>query len=80
MDLLTEIRVRASGKPSALRTVEAAIYFIDRLAPELAAMPRWTFARALLVEVTRTGKSRDMNAAVRQLRQALKNEHWLDKT
>jgi hypothetical protein len=27
-----------------------------------------------------TGKSRDLNAAVRQFTQALRNERWLDET
>lgn len=82
MQLSSEVHVRAPGTHSALGTVEQAINFIDsQLAPELARQPRWTFARALLVEVLRTGKSRDMKAAVRQLKQALSNEHWLnDKT
>jgi hypothetical protein len=80
MQLSAKVHVRAPGIRSALATVEEAISFIDRqLAPELARQPRWTFARALLVEVLRTGKSRDMNAAVRQLRQALSNEHWLNE-
>jgi hypothetical protein len=58
--------------------VEQAIAMIDReMPPELAELPRWTFARALLVEVLRTRKSRDMNTAVRQLKQALGNEKWL---
>lgn len=81
MQLSTEVHVRAPGTRSALATVEQAINFIDRqLTPELARQPRWTFARALLVEVLRTGKSRDMKAAVRQLKQALSNEHWLNET
>ena len=34
-----------------VETVQQAISFIDRNVPrELAALPRWTFARALLVE------------------------------
>ena len=79
MQLSTKVPVRAPGVGSALASVEQAINFIDRqLGPELARLPRWTFARALLVEVLRTGKSRDMKAAVRQLRQALSNEHWLN--
>jgi DNA polymerase III gamma/tau subunit len=78
MQLSTQVHMRAPGMRSALATVEQAINFIDgELAPELARQARWTFARALLVEVLRTGKSRDMKAAVRQLRQALSNEHWL---
>jgi len=45
----------------------------------LARLSRWTFARALFLEVERTGKSRDMRAAVRQFRQALSNERWLEE-
>jgi hypothetical protein len=79
MKLPAEVRVRASGLPSVIRTVEA-IKLIDRnLPPDLARLPRWTFARALLAEAMQTGKSRDMKAAVRQLRQALQNEKWLDE-
>ena len=80
MKLPAEVRVRASGLPSVIRTVEEAIKLIDRnLPPDLARLPRWTFARALLAEAIQTGKSRDMKAAVRQLRQALHNEKWLDE-
>jgi hypothetical protein len=43
---------------------------------ELAGLPRWTFAHALLIEAQRTGKARDMKAAIRQFKQALKNERW----
>ena len=46
---------------------------------ELGRLPRWTFAHALLLEAERTGKSRDLKAAVRQWRQALSNEKWLDE-
>jgi hypothetical protein len=78
--LPTEVRVRAPGHRAAIKTAEAALAFIDRQLPaELARLPRWTFARALLLEVQRTGKSRDMNAAVRQFRQALGNEKWLEE-
>jgi hypothetical protein len=80
MKLPAEVRVRASGLPSVIRTVEEAIRLIDRnLPPDLARLPRWTFARALLAEAMQTRKSRDMKAAVRQLRQALQNEKWLDE-
>jgi len=80
MKLPAEVRVRASGLPSVIRTVEEAIKLIDRnLPPDLARLPRWTFARALLAEAMQTGKKRDMKAAVRQLRQALQNEKWLDE-
>ena len=46
LNLLTGTRLRIE-----LETVQQAISFIDRNIPrELAALPRWTFARALLVE------------------------------
>jgi hypothetical protein len=79
MKLTSDIRVRAPGHRPLLSTAEQAIAFIDRDVPaELAKLPRWTFARALLVEAMHTGKSRDIKAAERQLRQALRNERWLD--
>jgi len=60
-------------------TVERAVAFIDKsIPPEIAKLPRWTFTRALMVEALRSGKSRDLNTAVRQFRQALSNEKWLD--
>ena len=63
---------------SVISTVEEAIEMIDRrLPPELARLPRWTFARALLIEAIKTQKSRDLNVAVRQLQQALRNEKWV---
>ena len=78
MDLPTNVCVRAAGMPPVIATVEQAIDVIDRHLPvELARLPRWTFARSLLVEAARTGKSRDLNTAFRQLRQALGNEKWL---
>ena len=73
-----EVRIRASGMPGTIKTAQGALGVIDNNIPaELARLPRWCFARALLVEAIRTGKSRDMNAAVRQFRQALSNENWL---
>jgi hypothetical protein len=78
--LPAEVRVRAPGHRAAITTVEGALGFIDRhLSEELARLPRWTFARALFLEAQRTGKSRDLNAAVRQFRQALSNERWLEE-
>jgi hypothetical protein len=77
LKLPTEVSVRAAGMPSVITTVEQAIEMIDRrLPPELAKLPRWTFARALLIEAIKTRKSRDMKAAIRQLQQALRNEKW----
>jgi hypothetical protein len=80
MKLPAEIRVRAPGHGAAIISVEGALGFIDRHLPaELARLPRWTFARALFLEAQRTGKSRDLKAAVRQFRQALSNERWLEE-
>jgi hypothetical protein len=78
MNLPAGIRLGAPGIRSVIKTVEQALNTIDREVPrEIARLPRWTFARALLVEAQRTGKSRDLNAAYRQLKQALSNEKWL---
>ena len=72
------IRLHAPGCRPALRTVDEAIHMIDSELPaELARLPRWTFARALLLEAAQTGRKRDLTAAVRQVRQALSNEGWL---
>jgi hypothetical protein len=78
MKLPSDIHIRGPGIPSVVKTVEQALQVIDRqMPPELARLPRWTFARALLAEVQRTGKSRDLNIAFRQFKQALSNEKWL---
>lgn len=80
LKLPTQVRVRALGLRLSIKTAEEAIKLIDRRLPaELMSLPRWTFARALLTEAIQTGKSRDVNAAVRQLTQALRNERWLDE-
>ena len=80
MKLPAQVHVRAPGHRAAITTVKGALGFIDRhLSAELARLPRWTFARALFLEAQRTGKSRDLNAAARQFRQALSNEKWLEE-
>jgi hypothetical protein len=72
------IRTHAKGLRSNVRTVAEGIRLIDRELPqELRALPRWTLARALLVQAERSGKKRDLVSAMRQLRQALSNEGWL---
>jgi hypothetical protein len=72
------LRLRAPGCRPALRTVDEAIDMIDKELPaELRRLPRWTFARALLLEAVKTGRKRDLIAAARQVRQALSNEGWL---
>jgi hypothetical protein len=79
LELPQRIYVRAPGIRVELTTVERSIGFIDKNVPrELTALPRWTFARALLAEALRTRKTRDLRAAIRQLTQALSNEKWLD--
>jgi hypothetical protein len=78
--LSTPVRVRAPGYRASIGSVKDALGFIDRhLPPELARLRRWTFAHALFLEAERTGKSRDTNAAMRQFRQALNNERWLEE-
>jgi hypothetical protein len=73
-----DLRTRSKGLRAIVRTVEEAIRLIDNELPqELRSMPRWTFARTLLVEAERTKKKRDVTCAERQLRQALSNEGWL---
>jgi hypothetical protein len=80
MKLPTPIRVRAPGRRGEIASTKDALGFIDcQLSSELARLPRWTFAHALLLEAERTGKSRDLKAAARQLRQALSNERWLEE-
>ena len=72
------VRLRAPGCRPALRTVDEAIDMIDTELPhELRRLPRWTFARALLMEAAKTGRKRDLTAAARQVRQAVSNEGWL---
>src|SRR5262249_12654506 len=72
------LRLHAPGCRPALRTVDEAIHMIDSDLPaELRRLPRWTFARALLLEAVETGRKRDLTAALRQVRQALSNEGWL---
>jgi hypothetical protein len=72
------IRTRGKGLRPIVRTVTEGLRLIDRELPaELRSLPRWAFARALLVHAERSGKKRDLIAAARQLRQALSNEGWL---
>jgi hypothetical protein len=72
------VRIRAPGCRPVVRNVSEGLLLIDNELPaELRRLPRWTFARALLAEVLRTRRKRDLTAAVRQLRQALSNEGWL---
>jgi hypothetical protein len=77
MDLPAEINVRAAGLPSILRTVEDALKMINDLPPEIARLPRWTFAEGLLRAALASKKSRDVKTAARQLQQAVSNEKWI---
>jgi len=61
-----------------VRTVSEALDMIDdELPAELRRLPRWTFARALLQEASRSQRKKDLATAERQLKQALSNEGWL---
>ena len=72
------IQTRAKGIRPKIRSVHEALGLIDdELPAELRSLSRWTFARALLVEARKSGKSGDIARAARQLRQALDNEGWL---
>jgi hypothetical protein len=78
MKLPADIHLHAPGMRSTVKTVEQALGLIEHeLPPEIAQLSRWTFARALLLEAQKTGKSRDLVTAFRQLKQALTNEGWL---
>jgi hypothetical protein len=72
------IQTRGKRLRPTVRTVSETIRLIDKELPiELRSLPRWTFARELLLNADRSGKKRDLIAAARQLRQALSNEGWL---
>ena len=74
-----EVRTRKKGIRPLIHTVAEAVRLIDRDLPkDLQVLPRWTFARALLMEAKRAKKKRDLVCSVRQLKQALSNEGWLD--
>jgi hypothetical protein len=74
--LLSEVRLQAAGAPRVLRTVEDALAVIAGLPHDLSQLPRWKFAKALLLEAIKTEKSRDLKTAARQLQQAINNEKW----
>jgi hypothetical protein len=40
-----------------LRTVEDALQMVEKLPPEIARLPRWTFAKALLQEALKSKKN-----------------------
>jgi hypothetical protein len=72
------IRIRGKGLRPTVRTGAEGIRLIDSELPiELRSLPRWSFARELLVHAATSRKKRDLIAAARQLRQALSNEGWL---
>jgi hypothetical protein len=79
MDFPDPIRTTGSGVRGIIRSTEEAIRFIDRELPaELKKLPRWTFARELLLVAERSEKKRDLKHAYRQLRQGLSNDRLLD--
>ena len=71
------LTIRTSSGSRLIRSCDEALRLIDQELPnETRNLPRWTFARALLQVAGRTGKKRDLNAALRQLSQAVSNEGW----
>ncbi|HEU5018704.1 MAG TPA: hypothetical protein VFT69_12125 [Pseudolabrys sp.] len=79
MEFLKPIHTTGSGVRPLIRTTQEAIRFIDSELPaELKSLPRWTFARELLLVAEGSEKKRDLNHAYRQLRQALSNDRLLD--
>jgi hypothetical protein len=77
MQIPTMINTKCAGR-SQVRTTDEALRLIDEELPaELRSLPRWTFARDLLVAAGRSNKKRDLTIAIRQFRQALSNEGWL---
>lgn len=80
MEFPKSIRTTGSGVRPLIRTTQEAIRFIDRELPaELKSLPRWTFARELLLVAERSEKKRDLTHAYRQLRQALSNDRLLEE-
>ena len=79
MNLTEQVRIKAQGLRPLIRTTAEALRLInDELPAELRALPRWSFARNLLVVAQRSRKKRDTVSATRQLRQALSKEGWLE--
>jgi hypothetical protein len=70
------IHINAAGYPRMLRTLEDALQMVEKLPPEIARLPRWTFDKALRQEALKSKKSRDLKIATRQLQQAISNEKW----
>jgi hypothetical protein len=71
------VTIRTGTGSRLIRSCDEAMRFIDQELPnEIRNLPRWTFARALLQVASRMGKKRDLNAALRQLAQAVSNEGW----
>jgi hypothetical protein len=77
MQLPDHIHTTCAGR-GVVRSIEEALRLIDEELPaELRGLPRWTFARDLLLAASRSNKKRDVTIAVRQFKQALSNEGWL---
>jgi hypothetical protein len=77
-ELPNRIKDKRDGVRPVVRTTTEALRLIDEELPiELRGLPRWTFARALLLAGDRSNKKRDLTAAARQLTQVLSNEGWL---
>jgi hypothetical protein len=78
MQFPADIRTKAVALRPTVRTTKEAIGLIDEELPaELRGRRRWVFARSLLVTAEQSGKKRDLLAAFRQIKQALRLEGWL---
>jgi hypothetical protein len=78
MEFSSAFRIKRDGLRPVVRTTAEALRFIDEELPiELQGLPRWTFARDLLLAADKSNKKRDMTVAARQFKQALSNEGWL---
>src|SRR5665213_927627 len=75
MEFPEPIKTTGSGLRPLIRNTAEVIRLIDQdMSAELKRLPRWTFARELLLVADRSGKKRDLNHAYRQFRQALSND------
>jgi hypothetical protein len=73
----SEIWTNGGGLPECVRTIDDAIMLISVLPSGVAARPHWRAAKELLQLAADSGHPRHVAEAAAQLRNALKQEHWL---
>jgi hypothetical protein len=65
MEFSTVFRIKRDGLRPVVRTTAEALRLIDEELPmELRGLPRWTFARELLVAADKSRRSRNNDIAV----------------